>query len=65
MKQYYVIKNNKYYVCRNGRNEELSDDIRDAYEFDNEQNAIEYANRTFDYYFTFTIEKVYQITKTN
>jgi hypothetical protein len=60
MKQYYVIKNNKYYVCRN---EELSDDIRDAYEFDNEQHAIEYANRNFIYYFTFTIEKVYQITK--
>jgi hypothetical protein len=37
--------------------------IRDAHEFDSEQDAIEYANNHFDYYFTFTIEKVYQITK--
>lgn len=60
MKIYYVIKNNNYYVCRN---EELSNDIHDAYEFESEYFAIEYANNHFYLCDTFIIEKVYQITK--
>ena len=62
MKLYYVIKNlrNDYYI---GLNEESSTDITFACEFESEQEATEFAERHFDYYFTFTIEKVYQITK--
>ena len=63
MKQYYVIKN-----LRDNSYVAFSEDIymntiSSAYEFDNEQDAIEYANRNFHHYFLFTIEKVYQITK--
>ena len=62
MKEYYVIRNlrDNSYVCLD---EESSDDIMSACEFESEQDALDYANRHFDYYFTFTIEKVYQITK--
>ena len=62
MKIYYVIRNlrDNYYVCLG---EESSDDIMSAWEFDSEQDAVEFADRNFDYYFTFTVEKVYQITK--
>ena len=60
MKLYYVIKNlrDNYYVCLD---DEFSDYIMSACEFESEQEAIEYAERHFDYYFTFRIEKVYQI----
>ena len=63
MKIYYVIKHisDNLYVSIYENN--LYSNIGDAYEFDCEQDAIEYANNHFDYYFTFTIEKVYQITK--
>jgi hypothetical protein len=62
MKEYYVIKDlrDNSYVSYN---EELGKDISSAMEFENEQDAVEFTNRNFDYYFTFTIEKVYQITK--
>lgn len=62
MKLYYVIKNlrDNHYVCLDG---EFSDDIMSAWEFESEQEAIEYTECNFDYYFTFRIEKVYQITK--
>jgi hypothetical protein len=38
--------------------------INSAYEFDSEQDAIEFAASHFDSYSKFTIEKVYQINKT-
>jgi len=62
MKLYYVIRNlrdNSYVYY----NEELGNDISSAMEFESEQNAVEFVSRNFDYYFTFTIEKLYQITK--
>jgi len=37
--------------------------INSAYEFNSEQDAIEFAANHFDSYSKFTIEKVYQITK--
>ena len=62
MKLYYVIKNlrDNHYFCLD---EEFNNDIMAAWEFESEQEAIEYAERNFDYFFTFTIEKVYQIIK--
>ena len=62
MKEYYVIKDlrDNSYVCLD---KEFSDDIMSAHEFETEQEAINYAERNLDYYFTFTIEKVYQINK--
>lgn len=63
MKIFYVIKNlrDNSYISIYENN--LYSNIDDAYEFDFEQDAIEYANNHFDYYFTFTVEKVFQITK--
>ena len=63
MKLYYVIKDlrdNLYFTIYN---DEFSEHIGSAMEFESEQEAIEYAERNFNYYFTFTIEKVYQIKK--
>ena len=62
MKLYYVIRNlrDNSYVSYN---EELGKDISSATEFESEQDVVEFVNRNFDYYFTFIIEKVYQITK--
>ena len=62
MKLYYVIRNlrDNSYVSYN---EELGKDISSAMEFESEQDAVEFVSINFDYYFTFTIEKVYQITK--
>ena len=62
MKLYYVIRNlrDNFYVSYN---EELGKDISSTMEFESEQDAVEFVSRNFDYYFTFTIEKVYQITK--
>lgn len=58
MKIYYVIKNNNYYVSHN---EELTNNIKDAYEFKSEYFAINYANNHFYPCDTFIIEKVYKI----
>ena len=60
MNIFYVIKDlrDNSYVSYN---EELGKHISSAIEFDSEQNAVEYANNNFDYYFTFTVEKVYQL----
>jgi len=66
MKIFYVIKDlrdNSYVNIGDDFHDPIMNSIRDAYEFDRESDAIEYANNHFDYYFTFTIEKVYQITK--
>ena len=62
MKLYYVIRNlrDNHYISLD---EGFNTDVMSALEFESEQEAIEYAERNFDYYFTFTIEKVYQITK--
>lgn len=63
MKIFYVIKNlrdNSYVAFRE---DIYMNTINSAYEFDNEQDAINYANHNFHNYFLFTIEKVYQITK--
>ena len=62
MKIFYVIRNlrDNFYVSYN---EELGKDISSAMEFESEQDAVEFVSRNFDYYFTFTIEKLYQITK--
>ena len=62
MKIYYVIKDlrDSSYVSIS---EEFDEHISSAMEFESEQDALEYAYRHFDYYFTFAIEKVYQITK--
>jgi len=68
MNTFYVIKDlrdNSYVNIGDDFHDPVMNSIRDAHEFDSEQDAIEYANNHFDYYFTFTIEKVYQITKTN
>jgi hypothetical protein len=66
MKIFYVIKDlrdNSYVNIGDDFHDPIMNSIRDAYEFDRESDAIEYANNHFDYYFTFTVEKVYQITK--
>jgi hypothetical protein len=66
MKIFYVIKdlrNNSYVNIGDDFHDPIMNSIRDAYEFDRESDAIEYANNHFDYYFTFTVEKVYQIIK--
>ncbi len=66
MKTFYVIKDlrdNSYVNIGDDFHDPILNSIRDAYEFDRESDAIEYANNHFDYYFTFTVEKVYQITK--
>lgn len=63
MKLYYVIKDlrdNLYFTIYN---DEFSEHIGSAMEFESEQEAMEFAYRHFDYYFTFTIEKVFQIKK--
>jgi hypothetical protein len=39
--------------------------ISSAYEFDSEQDAIEFAENYFDSYSKFTIEKVYELNQLN
>ena len=66
MNTFYVIKDlrdNSYVNIGDDFHDPIMNSIRDAYEFDKESDAIEYANNHFDYYFTFTVEKVYQIIK--
>lgn len=63
MKLYYVIKDLRDNLYFSIFSNQFSEDIGSAMEFESEQEAVEYAERNFDYYFTFTIEKVYQITK--
>ncbi len=63
MKIFYVIKNLRVNAYVSIYENNLYTSIDDAYEFDFEQDAIDYANEHFDYYFKFSIEKVYEIKK--
>ena len=63
MNQFYVIKDLRDNLYVSIFSDDFSEHIHNAMEFESEQDAINYAENNFDYYFIFTIEKVYQITK--
>jgi hypothetical protein len=66
MNTFYVIKDlrdNSYVNIGDDFHDPILNTIRNAYEFDSEQDALEYVSNHFDYYFTFRIEKVYKINQ--
>ena len=66
MNTFYVIKDlrhNSYVNIGDDFHDPILNCINDAYEFNSEQDALEYVSNHFEPYFTFTIEKVYQLNQ--